>query len=133
MSCLCTTSQIFIKQLLCFKHCARCWGPKNEPNIAFSSGSYWPNGAADKKKESYLWCDKCNCRINRVHYGITFFSNSCSTVSWYVEKQQPLLSILCLWDIEGRQGKLMNQSVVTEQHSNELCKRIGNRLKFLNS
>lgn len=38
-----------------------------------------------------------------------------------VEKEEPLLSFVYK-ELEGRQGKLVNQSVVTEQCSNELCK-----------
>jgi hypothetical protein len=34
---------------------------------------------------------------------------------------------------EGSGGKLMNPSLVAELHSNGLCKRIGNRLKLINS
>lgn len=55
--CLCTIHQIFV-YLLCVKHYARCQGPQNEPNIAFSSGNCQTSGDIDKEKESYMQCDK---------------------------------------------------------------------------
>ena len=39
----------------------------------------------------------------------------------YVKGQAPLL-VFVYKKLEGRRGKLVNQSVVTEQHSKELCK-----------
>lgn len=101
------------------------WETKCEGNANFSPGGCSSMGNPDKEWDGYIWC------VIPTTWGLNSFFLTVPE-QLYVFRKWGASSVDPLFTKNFRWGKLVNQSV-TEQHSNELRKIIGNRLKFFNS